>query len=41
MTGSEPTVQPIDVREEGTTTLLGGSKKNGDLAVGLTTAAYL
>jgi len=40
MTGGEYTVRRIDTTEQGTTTLAGGSKKNGVLAVGHTTAAY-
>ena len=40
MTGGEYTVRRIDPTEEGVTTLTGGSKKNGGLAVGHTTASY-
>jgi hypothetical protein len=34
------TVRRIDTTEEGTTTLAGGSKKNGGVAIGHTTVAY-
>ena len=41
MTGSERTFHRIDVTEQGTMTLDGGSKNNGGVAVGhTTTAAY-
>jgi hypothetical protein len=40
MTGGQHTVRRIDTTEHGTTTLAGGNKKNGGLAVGHTTAAY-
>ena len=40
MTGGEHTLHRIDTTEQGTTTLAGGSKTNGGLAVGHTTTAY-
>jgi hypothetical protein len=40
LTGRELIIRRIDTTEEGATTLAGGSKKDGDIAIGHKTVAY-
>jgi len=40
LTGRELMVRRIDTTEEGVTTLAGGSRKDGGIAIGHKTAAY-